>query len=163
MQVATHPGILSVFFYWEKSKKCRNWRKPNLVGMVSGIGHKRPWKKLWQFQGCWKTMCSQTNLLTLLKQSLLNMDFLWTSMKWPKLLHADGHAHARHSCHAWAVFDTVCKLSHVRPFIAHFWGISRNNMLSNWGFWPTKTPYIEHNVFFDEMIPTFASRWACPS
>ena len=25
-------------------------------------------------------------------------EFLWTSLKWPKLLHADGYAHARYSC-----------------------------------------------------------------
>ena len=75
MQVATHPGILLVFFYWEKSRKCRNCWKPNQLGIVPGIGHQRPWKKLRPFQGCWKTICPQTNLLTLLEQSLLNMNF----------------------------------------------------------------------------------------
>ena len=106
----------------KKTRKCRNCRKPNQLGMVFGIGHKRPWKKLRQFQGCWKTMCSQMNLLNLLEQSLLNMEFLCTPLKWSKLLHADAHAHGRHSYHAWAIFDIVCKLSHVRSLSPFFEG-----------------------------------------
>ena len=59
----------------------------------------------------------------------------------------------------------VCWIGHTRRWkISAIPRMSRNNVLLDGVFWPTRTPSTEYGVFVDilEMTPTFTSRLACP-
>ena len=53
------PDHLSVFFHRKNSRKCRTCWKSKQLGMVSWIGHTRPWKNWGHFKDIKKTTCSQ--------------------------------------------------------------------------------------------------------